>query len=117
MLSLCATGDTGSEPKEAITSADREAARTVVVGRRDELQKNRISVKSVNWIAFEEPPGRLELSVRIRYQQQVSRATVWPQGDDRASLSLFTPQTAAAPGQSAVFYDGNVVVGGGIIDE
>ncbi len=93
-----------------------KATGTVVVGSREELIKSRISVKDVNWIAFEEPPDRLELSVKIRYRQQEFRATVSREDDSRVVVSFATPHAAAAPGQSAVFYDGDVVVGGGIID-
>jgi len=93
-----------------------KATRTVTAGSRDDLRKSRISVKHVNWIAFERPPERLEVDVRLRYRHRALRATVSPAGDGRVVVSFATGGTTAAPGQSAVFYDGDVVVGGGIIE-
>ena len=98
-----------------VVSVDR-SARTVVVGRRDELQKMCVSVRRVNWIAFDRPAGALEVTVKMRYRQEAFRATVSPAEGDRAVVAFDRPQDAAAAGQSAVFYDGDVVVGGGIID-
>ena len=90
------------------------ASNTVVVGGGDDLLTTRISVKDVNWIAFEYPPAEQELSVKIRYRQEGLPATVSSSGGG-AIVTLSSPQAAAAPGQSAVFYDGDTVVGGGII--
>jgi len=98
-----------------VMAVDR-ATRTVVVGGRKQLQKSRISVRRVNWISFDEPPDSLELSVKIRYRQAEVPAIVSCRDDGGVIVSFSIPQTAAAPGQSAVFYDGDVVVGGGIID-
>jgi tRNA-specific 2-thiouridylase len=73
-------------------------------------------VRQVNWLLFDQPPQPLSLSVKLRYRQPGLPATVCPAENGRAVVSFDTPQAAAAPGQSAVFYDGDVVVGGGIIE-
>ncbi len=105
----------GGEPLYVL-ALDR-GTRTVVVGGREELQKSQILVKRVNWIAFGEPPDRMEVGVRIRYRQHELGATVRARDGGSAVVAFTSPQAAAAPGQSAVFYDGDVVVGGGIIDQ
>jgi len=96
--------------------AVRSETATVVVGARKELETTRVSVRQVNWIAFDQPPSQLSATVKLRYRQPGLPATVCPAGSGGAVISFETPQVAAAPGQSAVFYDGDTVVGGGIIE-
>lgn len=92
------------------------ATNTVILGKREEMRKHRISVSRTNWISCTNPAGPLNLSVKIRYRQMEIPATV-VSGDNGHSEVIFSdPQIiAAAPGQSAVFYDRDMVVGGGII--
>jgi tRNA-specific 2-thiouridylase len=54
--------------------------------------------------------------VRIRYRHAEAPATVTPLSDDRVSVTFDTPQAAITPGQATVFYDGEIVLGGGWID-
>lgn len=92
------------------------AKRTVTVGTRDEARRRRISVGQINWLAFDSPQEPLQLAVKLRYRQPELPATVSPLDRDRAEVCFPEPQPTAAPGQSAVFYDGDVVVGGGVIE-
>jgi tRNA-specific 2-thiouridylase len=92
------------------------ATRTVVVGTRQEVLRRRLTVAHVNWIAFERPRGQLKLAVKARHRQAEAPALVTCRENGRADVSFISPQTAPAAGQSAVFYDGDVVVGGGIIE-
>lgn len=92
------------------------ATNEVIVGRKKELQRSRITVSAMNWIAHEEPTGPLELSVKIRYRQPEISCLVTPKKGYGADVSFHTPPTGVAPGQSAVFYKGDIVVGGGIIE-
>jgi len=92
------------------------ATRTVVVGTKEELLRDRLTVGGINWIAFETPPDSLEAEVKIRYRQPEQPATVRVLSPGRAEVRFHSPQPAAAPGQSAVFYRGDVVLGGGIIE-
>jgi tRNA-uridine 2-sulfurtransferase len=89
---------------------------TVVIGTKEEMLIRRIMVRNLNWIAFREPPGEMEVKVKIRYRQTELPAKVRSCGDGMAEVVFQKPEPAAAPGQSAVFYDGQVVVGGGIIE-
>jgi tRNA-specific 2-thiouridylase len=94
----------------------RPAARTVVVGTKEELQQEKLTVAGINWIAADPPPDTLEAEVKVRYRQPERPATIRLLEPARAEVRWHTPQPAAAPGQSAVFYKGDVVLGGGIIE-
>jgi len=91
------------------------AARSVVVGTRQEAAKDRIWVAQTNWIAADAPPGAMRVSVKVRYRQPEVPAVVTYRGNGRAEVVFSRPQLGVAPGQSAVFYRGDFVVGGGII--
>lgn len=88
----------------------------VVVGARQEFLRKDIAIERVNWIPFDKPSASLGLGVKTRYRQPEAPAVVTYSGDDRARITFHEPQAGVAPGQSAVFYDGHVVVGGGIIE-
>ena len=62
------------------------------------------------------PAGPIRAHARIRYRHKEAPATIAPMGDDRASVVFDEPQSAITPGQAVVFYDGDVVLGGGWID-
>jgi tRNA-specific 2-thiouridylase len=92
------------------------ATRAVVVGTKEELQQEKFTVAGINWMAFDPPPGSLEAQVKVRYRQAEQPAAIRLIEPGRAEVRWRTPQPAAAPGQSAVFYKGEVVLGGGIIE-
>jgi tRNA-specific 2-thiouridylase len=91
------------------------ASNRVVVGDDSELGRETCEVRDVNWIPFERPVGPMECSVKIRHRHQPAAATV--EGLDAASarIRFHQPQRAVTPGQAAVFYSGEVVLGGGWI--
>jgi len=89
----------------------------IVVGTKEETLKRRISLNSVNWISFNSPGDSLSLNVKIRYRHQERPALVFNRQDGRADIQFSIPQPAPAAGQSAVFYEGDLVVGGGIIEK
>ena len=97
-----------------VLSVDR-AERTVVVGERDELLRDRISVAQVNWLSNTCPASPLAIAAKVRYRQPEFAATITPVAKDRVEILPDQPQMAVAPGQSAVFYDGDVLMGGGIV--
>ncbi len=94
----------------------RPATRTVVVGTKEELLQEKFTVAGINWIAFDAPPEGFEAEVKVRYRQPEQPAAIRRLEPGRAEVRWQTPQPAAAPGQSAVFYKGEVVLGGGIIE-
>ena len=87
----------------------------VVVGDDSALDRDEFTVDRCNWIPFENPPERLEVTAKIRYNHQGTAATVTPTGNGSAKVKLHTPQRAVTPGQAAVFYQDDLVVGGGWI--
>lgn len=87
----------------------------VVVGDDSALERDEFTVDRCNWIPFDNPPETLEAIVKIRYNHPGTAATVIPQSDDRARVKLHDPHRAITPGQAAVFYQDDLVVGGGWI--
>ena len=91
--------------------------RQVVVGEGDQLLRRRFFAHSVNWIAFECLPQAIQTEVKIRHRFIPARATVRPTGDPaRVEVEFDQPQRSVTPGQAAVFYQGDLVVGGGWIE-
>ena len=92
------------------------AENAVTVGPRDALDRTRLTASSVNWIAGSPPAGTGRVTARIRHRHPDAPARVEPLPDDRVEVVFDEPQRAVAPGQAVVFYDGEVVLGGGWID-
>jgi tRNA-uridine 2-sulfurtransferase len=89
--------------------------RQVVVGDGEQLYSRSLRAKRVNWIAVEQPASVIRVGVKIRHRHEPASATVERVGTDEAMVTFDQPQRAITPGQAAVFYDGDVVVGGGWI--
>jgi tRNA-specific 2-thiouridylase len=87
----------------------------VVVGDDSALDRDEFTVERCNWIPFSNPPASLEVTAKIRYNHSGTPATVTASGNGRAKVKLHTPQRAITPGQAAVFYQDDLVVGGGWI--
>jgi tRNA-uridine 2-sulfurtransferase len=93
----------------------RAAEQQVVVGPKTSLEQTRLTASGVNWIAAE-PTAAVRVAAQIRHRHQAAPAAVRALGDARAEVLFDTPQIAITPGQAVVFYDNDVVVGGGWID-
>ena len=92
------------------------ARNRVVVGDDDTaLQRDTFTVQRCNWIPFAAPAGEIEVTAKIRYNHAGTPATVTPQADGAARVRLRTPQRAITPGQACVFYQDDLVLGGGWI--
>ncbi|MFN2475752.1 MAG: tRNA 2-thiouridine(34) synthase MnmA [Chthoniobacterales bacterium] len=104
----------GSPQPRYVVDIDPETNR-VIVGGAEDLVSEEFEIDRVNWVSrgiAEEP---VEVTVKIRYAHAGARATLFPLFDGQARLKLHEPQKAVTPGQAAVFYDGDVVLGGGWI--
>jgi len=89
---------------------------TIVVGDDENLRHSDFVVSSVNWGAQYCPAEGTAVSCKIRYRDSGSPAILLEAEPHRVRVHFDSPQRAITPGQSAVFYDGDVVVGGGVID-
>jgi tRNA-specific 2-thiouridylase len=95
--------------------AVRPDTATVVVGDEEALLSHELSVRDVNWLSVTEPDRELRASVRIRYRHAEAEAVIRPSGRGRVAVHFDRPQRAMTPGQAAVFYSGEVCLGGGWI--
>jgi tRNA-uridine 2-sulfurtransferase len=91
------------------------ARNAVVVGPREALRATRLVAERVNWIAIERLAAPLAVEVRVRHRAPRVPAHVVPRAPGEVTVLLEAPQYAVTPGQSVVFYRGEVVVGGGVI--
>jgi tRNA-specific 2-thiouridylase len=89
---------------------------TVVVGPRESLERTQFGVSEVNWISGDAPPDSRRVLVQIRHRHPAAAATVRATGDLAVDVEFDQPQPAITPGQAAVFYDEDEVLGGGWID-
>ena len=87
----------------------------VVVGSSDDLLKREMTVERVNWIAVEDLTEPIRVAVKIRSRAEEAQAVVSKREDDSVIVTFDEAQRAVTPGQAAVFYDGDLVVGGGWI--
>jgi tRNA-specific 2-thiouridylase len=94
----------------------RPAEGAVVVGDADGLLGDRLVARDVNWLSVPEPGGEIRARVRIRYRHAEAPATLRPLGGGRVEVRFDAAQRAITPGQAAVFYDGEVCLGGGWIE-
>ena len=88
----------------------------IVVGPKEKAFRDELVASGLNWIAFETPAYPLPTRARIRYRHPEAEAVVTPLGEDRVNVKFTRPQMAITPGQAVVFYDEDVVVGGGTIE-
>ncbi len=94
----------------------RAGDRTIVVGPHKALYKRAFMAGRLNWIAIPELKRPLKVQARIRYKHKEAAATLVPLPGEKVAVEFEIAQRALTPGQSAVFYDGDVVLGGGIIE-
>ncbi|HOX39430.1 MAG TPA: tRNA 2-thiouridine(34) synthase MnmA [Candidatus Brocadiia bacterium] len=93
----------------------RPDTNTVVVGPKEEAQMTRVRVENVAWTGRDAPDVPMRLGVKVRYRQRDAEAVVEVVGNGVAEVGFDEAQLPSAPGQAAVFYDGEVVAGGGVI--
>ena len=87
----------------------------LIVGTRDELGRDHLVAEKVNWAAGHPPRQAIAAEVKIRYRARPVAATVTPLANDRADVRFVEALRDITPGQGAVFYQGEVVLGGGLI--
>ena len=98
-----------------VVNIDAERAE-VTVGPREDLERVSLTASRVNWMSGDVPSAPVRAHARIRYRHREAPATITPLPEARASVVFDDPQAAITPGQAVVFYEGEVVLGGGWID-
>lgn len=93
------------------------AKNEVVVGVHDEITGSSFTVTDLNWIALKNLDSPKEVNVKIRSAQTETAAIIEPLDNDIVKVTLHAPHDGITPGQSAVFYEDDLVVGGGVIQK
>jgi tRNA-specific 2-thiouridylase len=88
----------------------------VIVGDREAVYFPECTVQRVNWVAIAQPEAPIPVEVQVRYRTKAIPATLFPLSDNRARIVFEEPQFGVTPGQAAVWYEGDRVLGGGIIE-
>jgi tRNA-specific 2-thiouridylase len=88
----------------------------VILADNADLFKTDLIIRDFHWITGDVPSEPVRCSAKIRYRHKEQPATLTVLDDNTARLSFDEPQRAITAGQSAVLYDGDIVLGGGIID-
>jgi len=97
-----------------VVALDR-AKNRLVVGEDAELRSKTCEVRDVNWIPFTTPSSPIEAMVRVRNRHEPAAAEITPLDATTARINFSEPQRAITPGQAAVFYADELVLGGGWI--
>jgi tRNA-specific 2-thiouridylase len=93
------------------------AGNRVVAGTKEELMANGLVAAGVNWISFPKLEGKVEALVQIRYRHRGALAVLSPLDEGKVRVDFRIPQRSVTPGQAAVFYQGEEVLGGGWIEK
>jgi tRNA-specific 2-thiouridylase len=108
-------GVAAGEPLYVIST--EPATRRVVIGRNDDLLRASMDVKDTNWISIAAPAAPVRAEVKIRNKHAAAPAMLLPTSDpNRVEIRFDEAQRAVTPGQGAVFYSGDLVLGGGWIE-
>ncbi|MFQ5770974.1 MAG: tRNA 2-thiouridine(34) synthase MnmA [bacterium] len=97
-----------------VTEIDAKNNR-IKVGTNDDLEHSGLIAEHLNWIAIAELKDGMEVEAKIRYNDPGAAASMRPLSDHTVEVTFLEPQRAVTPGQSVVFYQEDVVIGGGVI--
>jgi tRNA-specific 2-thiouridylase len=106
----------GGFPEPMYVVAIEPASRAVVIGTRDELLGRGVVVREVNWLVDPPPAVGDEVAVQIRHRARAVTGTLVRVASGEVEVALDEPASAISPGQSCVFYLGERVLGGGVIE-
>jgi len=98
-----------------VTDIDPEK-NALIVGGKEEVYRDELIASGLNWIAIEKLEQPAKVKAKIRNAHQEAEAIVTPVGKDKVYVKFKEPQLAITPGQAVVFYQGEVVVGGGTVE-
>lgn len=102
-------------PEPLYVCEKRMDTNTVVLGKNERLFHDTLEASDLNWIAFEDIKEPVRCKAKIRYKQKEADAVIEKTADDKVKVIFDEPQRGITCGQAVVFYDGDVVLGGGKI--
>ncbi|HZD59183.1 MAG TPA: tRNA 2-thiouridine(34) synthase MnmA [Anaerolineae bacterium] len=105
-----------SSPVPLYVIAIKEEEDAIVVGTKEDLGKTSLVAEDINLISVAELTESTRVKAKIRYKAPEAPATISPMPEGRIKVEFDDPQSAITPGQAVVFYDGDIVVGGGTIE-
>jgi len=105
-----------TSPVPLYVIAIREEEDAIVVGTKEDLGKTSLIADDINLISIAELLEPMKVKAKIRYKSPEAPATISPMPEKRIKVEFEHPQSAITPGQAVVFYDGDIVVGGGTIE-
>jgi len=105
-----------SSPVPLYVVSIKEEEDAIIVGTKEDLGKTALLADGVNLISIRELIAPMPVAAKIRYKASESPAMISPEPEGRILVEFEHPQSAITPGQAVVFYDGEVVVGGGTIE-
>lgn len=89
----------------------------VIVGEADETFNKALTAVELNWVSIEKLDKTINITAKVRSAQSPVEVTIKPINDDKVSVDFMDPQKALTKGQSIVFYQDDILLGGGIIDD
>jgi len=89
---------------------------TIVVGTKQDLYSDELFATELNWVAIEELTFPIDVKAKIRYHHVEAEARITPFNKDKVLVQFREPQLSITPGQAVVFYNGDLVIGGGTIE-
>lgn len=101
--------------KPAYVIGKNAAENTLLVGSERDLYSDTLHAEELNWIAVEALTEPILCKAKIRYRMEEQPCAVYPEPDGAVTVVFSEPQRAVTPGQRVVFYDGDTVIGGGVI--
>ncbi|MCX7765630.1 MAG: tRNA 2-thiouridine(34) synthase MnmA, partial [Candidatus Sumerlaeia bacterium] len=89
----------------------------VIAGNREQILAGGLIGEEINWVSITQPPEEIEVEVQIRYRHPPANARLKPLGEDRVEIRFHQPQPAVTPGQLAVFYQKELLLGSAFISK
>jgi tRNA-specific 2-thiouridylase len=98
-----------------VVKIDKDKNR-IVLGKEDDLYSPAIQVSGVNWVSIQAPEKPIRVSAKLRYAHHGAAATVFPEPGNQVRVEFDSPERSVTPGQAAVFYQDDILLGGGRIE-
>jgi len=105
-----------AEERLYVVAIDQER-NAIVVGRKEELFGEELIANNLNWISMKKLKKPIKARAKIRYLHSEAEVEVIPLDKEKIRVKFREPQMAITPGQAVVFYDGDIVFGGGVIEK